>query len=134
MVHWIKQLFNMLFDFTQLHALHACMLSRFSRVWLFATLWTVCSLPGSFIHGVLQARILEWVAISSSWGSSHPGTKPTSLMSPALAGRFFTTSASWEAQHMPYNHDYQSLINKNVEKRKDYIATTVPTKRANGLV
>ena len=43
------------------------------------------------------------------------------------------SSASWEAHHMPYNHDYQSLINKNVEKRKDYIVTTVPTKRANGL-
>ena len=87
----------MLFNFTQLHALHACMLNHFSRVWFFVTLWTVCSLPGSFIHGILQARILEWVGISSSWGSSHPGIKPTSLMSPALAGRFFTTSASWEA-------------------------------------
>ena len=27
-----------------------------------------CSLPGSFVHGILQARILEWVAISSSRG------------------------------------------------------------------
>ena len=31
-----------------------------------------CSPPGSSVHGVLQARILEWVAISFSWGSSHP--------------------------------------------------------------
>ena len=29
-----------------------------------------CSLPGSFVHGILQARILEWVAISSSRESS----------------------------------------------------------------
>jgi len=29
-----------------------------------------CSLPGSSVHGTLQARILEWVAISSSRGSS----------------------------------------------------------------
>ena len=29
-----------------------------------------CSLPGSSVHGILQARILEWVAISSSRGSS----------------------------------------------------------------
>ena len=35
-----------------------------------ATLWTLCSLPGSFIHGIFQARILEWVAISFSRGSS----------------------------------------------------------------
>ena len=30
------------------------------------------SLPGSSVHGILQARILEWVAISSSRGSSRP--------------------------------------------------------------
>ena len=50
-----------------------------------------CSPPGSSAHGILQARILEWVAISSSRGSSHPEIKPTSLVSPELAGRFFTT-------------------------------------------
>ena len=31
-----------------------------------------CSLPGSSVHGIFQARVLEWVAISSSWGSSQP--------------------------------------------------------------
>ena len=31
-----------------------------------------CNLPGSFVHGILQARILEWVAISFSRGSSRP--------------------------------------------------------------
>ena len=31
-----------------------------------------CSLPGSSLHGILQARVLEWVAISSSRGSSQP--------------------------------------------------------------
>ena len=31
-----------------------------------------CSPPGSFVHGILQARILEWVAMSSSRGSSRP--------------------------------------------------------------
>ena len=56
-----------------------------------------CSLPGSTVHGILQARTLECVAISSSRGFSHPGIKPTSLTSPALAGRFFTTSITWEA-------------------------------------
>ena len=30
------------------------------------------SLPGSTIHGILQARVLEWVAIAFSRGSSHP--------------------------------------------------------------
>ena len=40
-----------------------------------------CSPPGSSIHGILQARILEWVAISFSRGSSNPGIKPTSSVS-----------------------------------------------------
>ena len=51
----------------------------------------VCSPPGSSVHAISQARILEWVAISSSRGSSQPGIKPTSPVSPVLAGRFFTT-------------------------------------------
>ena len=39
------------------------------------------SQPGSFVHGILQARMLEWVAISFSTGSSDPGIEPRS---PAL--------------------------------------------------
>ena len=31
-----------------------------------------CSLPGSSVHGILQARIFEWVAMPSSRGSSQP--------------------------------------------------------------
>ena len=41
-----------------------------SCVWLFVTPWTVWSPPGSSFHGILQARILEWVAIAFSRGSS----------------------------------------------------------------
>ena len=49
-----------------------CMLSHVSCVWLFATLWTDYSLPGSSVHGILQAKILEWVAVPSSRESSQP--------------------------------------------------------------
>ena len=46
--------------------------------------------PGSFVHGILQARILEWGAISFSEGNlPNPGIEP---VSPALAGGFFTIS------------------------------------------
>ena len=55
------------------------------------------SLPGSSVHGILQARTLEWVAMPSSRRSSQPGIEPVSLMSPALASGFFITSATWEA-------------------------------------
>jgi len=41
--------------------------------------------------GILQARILEWVAMPSSRDLPDQGIKPVSLMSPALAGGFFTT-------------------------------------------
>ena len=43
--------------------------------------------PGSSVQGTLQARILGWVDMPSSRDLPDPGIKPTSLMSPALAGR-----------------------------------------------
>ena len=45
-----------------------------------------CTLPGSSVHGILQARILEWVAFPSS-GSSQPRNKTQVF---CIAGRFFT--------------------------------------------
>ena len=56
-----------------------------------------CSPPGSSVHGLCQARILEWVAMPSSRGSSQARDRTRSLTSSALAGGFFTTSSSWEA-------------------------------------
>ena len=53
-----------------------------------------CSLPGSSVHGILQARILEWVAIPFSRGSSQPGAR-TSVS--CIAGGFFTVWATREA-------------------------------------
>ena len=47
-----------------------------------------CSLQGSSVHGILQARVLEWVAMPSSRGSSQP--RDWTQVSCA-AGRFFTT-------------------------------------------
>ena len=57
------------------------------------------SQAASSVHGILQARILEWVPGPLSGDLPNPGIKPQSLMSPALAGGFFTTSATWEAPH-----------------------------------
>ena len=44
--------------------------------------------PGYSVHGIFQARILEWVAIPSPGDLPDPGIEP---LSPALAGSFFTT-------------------------------------------
>ena len=51
--------------------------------------------PGSSVYGISLARILEWVAISSPEDLPDPGIEPGS---PALAGRFFIISFTWEAQ------------------------------------
>ena len=56
-----------------------------------------CSLPDSSVHGILQARVLEWVAILLPGDLLNPGIKPTSFMSPPSACRFLTISTIWEA-------------------------------------
>ena len=65
-----------------------------------------CSPPGSSVHGILQARVLEWVFLSPG-DLPDPGMEPVSLMSPVLAGRLFffsfTTSATWEVQLIYFN-------------------------------
>ena len=50
-----------------------------SRDRLFATLWTVAH-QAPLSLGILQARILEWIAMPSSRGSSHPESEPQSLL------------------------------------------------------
>ena len=63
-----------------------CCAESLSRVRLCATPWTIaCQAPLSM--GILQARILGWVAMPSSRGSSHPRDQ-TQIF--CIAGRFFT--------------------------------------------
>ena len=70
-----------------------------------------CSLPGSSVHGIFQARILEWVAISSSRASSLP--RDWTWVS-FIAGRFFTIWATREAQFLfksaALKHDWKLLV------------------------
>ena len=56
-----------------------------------------CSPPGSSVHGISQARILEWVAISFSRGSTWP--RDQTFIS-CIAGRFFTVWATREAPNL----------------------------------
>ena len=55
-----------------------------------------CNLPGSSVHGILQARILSGLPFPSLGDLPYPGIEP-SFMSPALAGRFFVASTTWNA-------------------------------------
>ena len=77
------------------HKLEALAFSHFSRVRLFATPWT--SSPGSSAQRILHARILECVATPFPKETFPTQGWNSSLKSPALAGRFFTTSAAWKA-------------------------------------
>ena len=79
----------------------ACVLSCYSHVQLFATLWTVAC----------QARLSMEFSRQEYWSGlpfpspgdlPDPGMEPASLMSPALTGGFFTTTVTWEALSPSY--------------------------------
>ena len=54
--------------------------------------------PSGFsVHEILQAKILEWVAMPSSRGYSWPTAQTHVSYASCITGRFFTTSATWEA-------------------------------------
>ena len=63
--------------------------------------------PGSSVHGIFQARILEWVAIPFSRGLLNPGIKAGS---PALAGRFFTTELPRKSNNPIYGRENSKEI------------------------
>ena len=84
---------NMVFTYK---GMCVCMLSHFSHIWLCNHV--DCSLPSSSVHGILQARILEWIAMPSSRGCSQPRDQTCTSCLPALAGGLFTTCATWEGR------------------------------------
>ena len=67
-VHGVAKSRTQLSDQIELNCMHAESLHRFSHVQLSNLL--ECSPPGFSVHGILQARILQWVAIPVSRGSS----------------------------------------------------------------
>ena len=75
---------------------HACVLSCFSHVLFFATQWAID--PQALLSlGFSRQEYWSGLPCSPSGDLPDSGIEPTSLMSPALAGRFFTASATWEA-------------------------------------
>ena len=73
-----------------------CVLSHFSRVRFFVTLWTVARQAPLSI-GFPRQEYWSGLPFPYPGYLPDPEIKSMSLMSPALAGRFFTTSATWEA-------------------------------------
>ena len=74
-----------------------CMLSHCSSVQLFVTSWTIaCQAPLSIAF--FRQEYWSRLPCPSPGDLIHPVIEPVSLTFPELAGRFFTTSATWEAQ------------------------------------
>ena len=91
-----------------------CMRSHLSCLRLFATLWTVAH-QAPLSMGLPRQEYWSGLPFPSAGDLPHPLIEPTSLTSPALAGEFFTTIATWEAPLRPYrsfqNIEYSSLHN-----------------------
>ena len=83
-----------------------CLQSCFSHVQLFSTLWTIVR-QAPLSMGFSRKEYLSGLPCSSPGDLPHPGIKPGSLTSPALAGGFFTTSITWKA---PWSFPPKELI------------------------
>ena len=67
-----------------------------------------CSPPDSSVHAILQAEVLSRSGMSFLFPGDlpNPEIKPASLMSPALAGGFFTAGATWEVPNFCYKFSH----------------------------
>ena len=79
-----------------MRVVYACMPSHFNCVQLFATLWTVAH-QAPLSKGFSRQEYWRGLPCPPPGDLPDPGIEPTSLISPALAGGFFTTSATQEA-------------------------------------
>ena len=85
---------------TRMDAFTFCgVLSRSSHVWRFATLWTVAH-QAPLSMGFSRQEYWNGLPCPPPVDLPNPGIEPESLLSPALADGFFTTSATWEAQEI----------------------------------
>ena len=89
----------------------ACMLTCFSCVWLSATLWSVAH-QAPLSMGFSRQEYWSGLPCLPPGDLSDPGIKPASLMSPALAGGFITTSATWEAVMVSSFHLIQLSVGR----------------------
>ena len=93
----------------------ACMLNHFSHVQFFVTLWTIAHQSPLFMGFSRQEYWSGWLCPAPE-DLPNPKMEPKSLMSPALAGSFFTTSATWEA----WTYVYLRLIQKIKKRWQEY--------------
>jgi len=91
-------------------SVHVCVLSRFSHVWLFETLWIIAR-QASLSMGFCRQDYWSGLPCPPLGDLPSPGIESAFLMSLALAGRFFTTATTWEAQSedlVQFSHSVES--------------------------
>ena len=88
--------------------MRVCMLSCFNCVWLIETIWTIAHHAPLFM-GLSRQEYWSVMPCSPPGDLLNPGTEPASLMSPVLAGGFFTTSTTWE---VPVGHIHACKLKK----------------------
>ena len=107
---WVSNCFKSWFHISRAFSYPKDYISRSTDIYTLArsvaqscpTLWDPmdCSPPGFSVHGIFQARVLEWVAISFSTGSSQPRDR---TWVSCIAGRHFTLWATREARYIHYH-------------------------------
>ena len=108
-----------------------------SHVQVFVTPWAVAR--GSSVHGISQARILEWIAISFSRRSSWPRDRTHISCVSCSAGGLFTTSTTWEErtwkssphQNQAYCHSSCQLTASPPKKCLNWTLYTLTTLQSN---
>ena len=90
---------------------HACVHAKWLQSYPILCKPMHCNLPGSSVHGILQARILEWVAMPSCRGSCWPNERTCVSYVFCIAGRRFTIWATREVLYPlnVHNYIYQGL-------------------------
>ena len=96
-----------------------CVLSRFSHVWVFETLWTVAhQAPLSMRY--FRQEYWSGLPCPPPGDLSNPGRKPISLESPALGNGFFTTNTTWGA---PQQDQGYVILNHSPEDKPKLLCT-----------
>ena len=103
-------------------SLYACVLSYFGHVQLFETLWTLAH-RDPLSKGFFRQEYWSGLPYPPPGDLPDPGMELTSLMSPALAGGYFTTSATWEAHdilrttEIDWRMKVAGIINQSIKSK-----------------
>ena len=99
-----------------------CVVSCFSHVQLYDAM--DCSLPGSSVHGIFQARILDWVAISFSRVSFKPRNETLNSCVYWIGRQIICHWTTWEARGQNIKYDKITILN-DVTEKKTHLVTFI---------